>query len=198
MVILNRWQLLLLLSAAVRLTTNAATIAAKEPAAEATAKSQYMRTIRDDKERPTALETAIVSFVPTDPKAAPLTVDLVGAVHIGDKSYYAELNRRFKDYDAVLYELVAPEGTRASAPVAWSFCAHTARSRKDAGPVTRIGATHCSRLSKAGRSCRGRVGRYSSRTTNRSATSSCCSASTGPSSGSRKRASSRPRSSAGT
>ncbi|HLA86137.1 MAG TPA: hypothetical protein VJL29_15225, partial [Thermoguttaceae bacterium] len=26
--------------------------------------------------------------------------------------YYAELNKRFADYDAVLYELVAPEGTR--------------------------------------------------------------------------------------
>ena len=38
--------------------------------------------------------------------------DSIGAVHIADKSYYEELNKRFKEYDVVLYELVAPEGTR--------------------------------------------------------------------------------------
>ena len=41
-----------------------------------------------------------------------MRVDLVAAVHIADKSYYQELNKRFAGYDAVLYELVAPEGTR--------------------------------------------------------------------------------------
>jgi len=39
-------------------------------------------------------------------------VDLVGAVHVGDKAYYEELNKLFETYDVVLYELVAPEGTR--------------------------------------------------------------------------------------
>ncbi len=39
-------------------------------------------------------------------------VDLVGAVHVGDKQYYQDLNELFKSYDAVLYELVAPEGTK--------------------------------------------------------------------------------------
>ena len=38
-------------------------------------------------------------------------VDLVGAVHVGDKQYYQDLNEMFKNYDAVLYELIAPEGT---------------------------------------------------------------------------------------
>jgi hypothetical protein len=38
-------------------------------------------------------------------------VDLVSAVHVAEGSYYQELNRRFQQYDAVLYELVAPEGT---------------------------------------------------------------------------------------
>jgi hypothetical protein len=36
---------------------------------------------------------------------------LVGAVHVGDKAYYDELNKAFEGYDIVLYELVAPEGT---------------------------------------------------------------------------------------
>ena len=40
-----------------------------------------------------------------------MEVDLIGAVHIGDVAYYSLLNDRFKQYDALLYELVAPEGT---------------------------------------------------------------------------------------
>jgi hypothetical protein len=36
----------------------------------------------------------------------------VGAVHVGEKSYYETLNKRFEGYDVVLYELVAPDGTR--------------------------------------------------------------------------------------
>jgi len=60
------------------------------------------------------MESAIVHYVPAalDPKAGPpVTVDLVAAVHIGDAVYYEALNHRFEAYDALLYELVAPEGT---------------------------------------------------------------------------------------
>ena len=32
------------------------------------------------------------------------------AIHIGDPAYYAELNERFRDYDVLLYELIAPAG----------------------------------------------------------------------------------------
>ena len=39
-------------------------------------------------------------------------VDLVAAVHVAEGSYYRQLNREFRKYDAVLYELVAPEGTK--------------------------------------------------------------------------------------
>jgi hypothetical protein len=41
-----------------------------------------------------------------------LTVDLVSAVHVADGEYYDRLNELFATYDAVLYELVAPEGAR--------------------------------------------------------------------------------------
>ena len=44
--------------------------------------------------------------------ASGFVVDLIGAVHVGEKSYYEALDKQFEDYDAVLYELVAPEGTR--------------------------------------------------------------------------------------
>ncbi|MCA8970437.1 MAG: hypothetical protein KDC95_11655 [Planctomycetes bacterium] len=46
--------------------------------------------------------------------AAGRKVDLVAVVHIGDSGYYADLEKRFRSYDAVLYELVAPKGTRPS------------------------------------------------------------------------------------
>lgn len=37
-------------------------------------------------------------------------VDLAGAVHIADAAYYEEFNRRFREYDTVLYEMVGGEG----------------------------------------------------------------------------------------
>lgn len=56
-----------------------------------------------------ALEVAVTRYVNKDKS---VTVDLVGVVHIGDKAYYKKLNERFGQYDAVLYELVAPPGTQ--------------------------------------------------------------------------------------
>lgn len=70
--------------------------------------------IRRDGGQPTALETAIVDYSQSNSQNG-TTVSLIAAVHVGEKSYYEELNRRFRDYDVVLYELVAPEGTRVPA-----------------------------------------------------------------------------------
>lgn len=76
----------------------------------------WVRLRRDKKDNPVALEVAIVRYVlPKDSQlaAAQATeyVDLIGAIHVGDRAYYRELDRRFRGYDALLYELVAPEGT---------------------------------------------------------------------------------------
>jgi hypothetical protein len=49
------------------------------------------------------LKTAIVTM---QQQAVGAQVDLIGAVHIADRSYYTELNQRFTTYEAVLYELV--------------------------------------------------------------------------------------------
>ena len=57
----------------------------------------------------TALEVAVTRYTNKDKS---VTVDLVGVVHIGDRPYYKTLNERFEQYDAVLYELVAPPGTK--------------------------------------------------------------------------------------
>jgi hypothetical protein len=62
------------------------------------------------------MQTAIVRYTgaATNGKASrtPVEVDLIGAVHIGDIAYYNRLNDLFKQYDVLLYELVAPEGTK--------------------------------------------------------------------------------------
>lgn len=73
---------------------------------------RFLRLTKDDSGKPAALETAIVTYVPADPAKEGVSVELVGAVHIGDKAYYEALNKEFEQYDALLYELVAPENTR--------------------------------------------------------------------------------------
>ncbi len=72
--------------------------------------AQYVRLSVDEEGNPRALQTSVTSY--QHPDRATVIVDLVGAIHVGETSYYAELNKLFRDYDAVLYELVAPEGTR--------------------------------------------------------------------------------------
>lgn len=66
--------------------------------------------------RPRALQVAIVSYAPAD---AAYSIDLISAVHIGDKAYYEELNERFRGYDALLYELVVPDETGADGELAF-------------------------------------------------------------------------------
>ena len=83
----------------------------KQPAASkqtANDKPRFLRLVRDDKKQPRVLETAIVTYVPVDPAKGEITIELVGAVHVGDKAYYEALNKEFEQYDALLYELVAP------------------------------------------------------------------------------------------
>jgi hypothetical protein len=75
--------------------------------------TQFVRVATDDNENPRALQMSIVSYVPANNDRI-LNVDLVSAIHIGDPSYYAELNERFRDYDVLLYELVAPQNAVAS------------------------------------------------------------------------------------
>jgi len=74
------------------------------------AMSDFMRVSKPEGKRlPVSYDIAIVKFA--DEKNE-VQIDLIGAVHIGDKEYYAELNEIFKKYDAVLYELIADEDTK--------------------------------------------------------------------------------------
>ncbi len=87
----------------------------KEQAGKEIDHPAFLRIKKSMSGQPEALETAVATYESADGSKFPgVRVDLVGAVHIGSKEYYEELNRRFKDYDVVLYELVAEEGTRVT------------------------------------------------------------------------------------
>lgn len=73
----------------------------------------YLRISETANGEPKAMETAIVRFEGmSESKYHGRIVDLVGVVHIGDREYYNDLKKRLATYDVVLYELVAPDGTR--------------------------------------------------------------------------------------
>jgi hypothetical protein len=78
---------------------------------------QFLRIDRDAKKNLTSLQTAIVRYQrPQEKVDSSAFVDLIGVVHIGEKTYFEDLNRIFGDYDAVLYELVAPVGENIPEP----------------------------------------------------------------------------------
>lgn len=81
----------------------------EEEAVQAEDGTKFIRVSRDDDGNPVSLDTAIVRYASKDGE---FVVDLIGAVHVGEKSYYKALNKAFEDYDVLLYELVAAPGTR--------------------------------------------------------------------------------------
>lgn len=83
------------------------------PAAAAIGDTRFARVDHDGDDQPRALQLAIVTYARPDTGE---TVDLVSAIHIGEKEYYAKLNERFRSYDALLFELVAPKGADFSTP----------------------------------------------------------------------------------
>ena len=78
----------------------AQSLEAKKPKAELTSYLRY----QEDRNQNARLQVAIVTL---QRPADGVKVDLVGAVHIGDRAYYQDLNKLFRGYDAVLYELIA-------------------------------------------------------------------------------------------
>lgn len=67
-------------------------------------KTQFLRFV-EEADGAATLETGIVRYKDAEGRI----VDLIGAVHVGDSSYYEQLNRAFKSYDALLYEMVKPK-----------------------------------------------------------------------------------------
>ena len=84
----------------------------KKPKAKRKKPSEhFMRIRKDARGRQVALETSITRYELKNAAGKTVTVDLIGAVHVGEKEYYEALNKQFEKYDSMLYELVAPEGT---------------------------------------------------------------------------------------
>lgn len=73
----------------------------------------FIRISKTDDKKAKALETSVVRFEGMPGTAYEgRVVDLFGVVHIGEKEYYKEIDRLLATYEVVLYELVAPDGTR--------------------------------------------------------------------------------------
>ena len=73
--------------------------------------TRFIRIQRNENREPVALQTAVAKYSPASSEKG-VEIDLVAAVHIGERAYYERLNREFEKYDAVLYELVAAEGNK--------------------------------------------------------------------------------------
>ena len=72
-------------------------------------RTRFLRLEESEEGYPRSLQTAITRYRPGN---GDTIIDLIGAVHIGEAEYYEKLNQQFELYDVVLYELVAPQGTR--------------------------------------------------------------------------------------
>ena len=70
--------------------------------------SSFVRFINGASDWEGELQTSIVSFS----NSLGTKLDLVSAVHLGDKDYYEKLNAEFRSKDSVLYELVAEVGQK--------------------------------------------------------------------------------------
>ena len=81
------------------------------PKAEAAKESAttFLRMTKTEDDKPKTLDTAVTTYRAATSDG--ISVDLIGAVHIGERDYYEQLNRLFDKYDVLLYELVAPEDT---------------------------------------------------------------------------------------
>ena len=74
-------------------------------------KTEFLRFV-EDHHGGGKLQTAIATYK----NDAGVTVHLVAAVHIADEGYYEGLNKTFKGYDAVLYEMVKPRNAAPPQP----------------------------------------------------------------------------------
>jgi len=69
---------------------------------------KYCRVSRDNQGVAQTLETAIVRFGRSNRGWREAMVDLIAAIHFGEKSYYDKLDEVFEQYDVVLYEGILP------------------------------------------------------------------------------------------
>ena len=91
------------------------TFAQEKAPAKAPNPTQFIRLHKT--EDATKLQTGITSYTKDG-----ITVDLIGAVHIGDTKYYKQLNQEFTKYDSLLFELIGnPTKEKTAKPSAEDF-----------------------------------------------------------------------------
>lgn len=71
-------------------------------------KPEYVRIRRNDRKLAAALETSVIKFG-NSARYPKTTVELIGAIHLGESQYYDKLNSMFSKYDVLLYEAVMPK-----------------------------------------------------------------------------------------
>ena len=54
--------------------------------------ASFIRVVRNDRGTPVTMETSIISFSNGKTGDDEVTVDLISAIHVGDKQYYDKLN----------------------------------------------------------------------------------------------------------
>ena len=108
----------------------AATLAAQEPAkqpSDDTIKkrepSRFVRVAYDEYKTPETLQTATAKYVLKNADGEPrVELFLESVIHIGDRTYFRGFNQRFRRYDVVLYEFIAPPEKRIPNPEQRSSC----------------------------------------------------------------------------
>ncbi len=94
--------------AAIAKSEVAATNDAEVEKTDSETKPEYVRIRRNDRKLAAALETSVILF--GNSKQYPkTTVELIGAIHLGETQYYDKLNSMFSKYDVLLYEAVMPK-----------------------------------------------------------------------------------------
>lgn len=107
----NRYSGLLCLAALLTLCgPHLASGGQQRPARQATGQAADFVRLQGPGDSPAALQTSVLRY--RDPRRIDVHVDLVSAIHIGEAGYFATLNELFRNYDVVLYELVAEPGAR--------------------------------------------------------------------------------------
>lgn len=110
--------------------------------ADDAAKPAYIRV--DEDAAAARLQTALTRYQKDD-----VSVDLIGAIHIADKAYYQDLNRRFKAYDVLLFEMVggeklgrqpAPKPAAENSAISEDPPAEAAKEAAEAKPAASVSA----------------------------------------------------------
>jgi hypothetical protein len=71
--------------------------------------TRFLRVRYDEFKTPVTMQTATAKYVLKRPEGQPpVEVFLESVIHVGDRTYYRGFNRRFRRYDVVLYEYIAP------------------------------------------------------------------------------------------